>query len=419
MYIIPGYVDIHSEQDAILLTSQLLQNQIRITGPPLQEELRSILERGSCNVLSTPLTQFLHEQEMLLELAQIEAALEEAKQLLSKGMSLTIMPTEACNFRCPYCYEDHTPVSMSQDIAEQIKSYIAAQAPRFERVNISWFGGEPTLCKELVLNVARFVQSVQSANSFDYVSQMTTNGYLLTVDAFKEYYAAGITKYQITVDGWTHDETRPHVSGKGTLQTILKNLQEISALPEKDYNFYISLRHNILADDRDYSWYDHLKSLFGKDARFSVFVYPVGNLGDTPVQGLELLTDKNRDALINEHIAYLDKISMNHINHTGGAFSKVCYACYPNGFVFRADGKIGKCTVALNNPSNIVGYVDSNSGVVLDENVNNQWCISKLRPECFACMDLLRCLNLQCGRRRIASGGTDTPCAYMVPRAKV
>lgn len=366
MYIIPGYVDIHSEQDAILLTSQLLQNQIRITELPLQKELRSILERGGCNALSTPLTQFLHEQEMLLEPAQIEASLEEAKKLLTTGMALTIMPTEACNFRCPYCYEDHIPRSMSQDTVEHIKNYIAAEAPHFERVSISWFGGEPTLCKETVLNVARFVQSLQSSYSFDYISQMTTNGYLLTVDAFKEYYAAGITKYQITVDGWTHDKTRPHASGKGTLQTILKNLQEISALPEKDYSFYITLRHNILAGDRDYSWYDHLKSLFGEDARFSVFVYPVGNLGDTPVQGLELLTDKNCDALINEHIAYLDKISMNHINHAGGAFSKVCYACYPFGFVFRADGKIGKCTVALDNPDNIVGHVDSNDGVVLD-----------------------------------------------------
>lgn len=110
---------------------------------------------------------------------------------------------------------------------------------------------------------------------------------------------------------------------------------------------------------------------------------------------------------------------MNHINHAGGAFSKVCYACYPFGFVFRADGKIGKCTVALDNPDNIVGHVDSNDGVVLDEGANKQWCTSKLRPECFTCVDLLRCLNLHCGRRRIASRETDRPCAYMVPRARL
>ncbi|MFR8333548.1 MAG: hypothetical protein ACLU9S_15275 [Oscillospiraceae bacterium] len=59
------------------------------------------------------------------------------------------------------------------------------------------------------------------------------NEYVLDVDAFRQYYAAGIVSYQVTLDGWKHDETRPHVSGKGTLQTILNNLIALSTLCPK------------------------------------------------------------------------------------------------------------------------------------------------------------------------------------------
>ena len=76
---------------------------------------------------------------------------------------------------------------------------------------------------------------------------MTTNGYLLNDKLFRQFYQAGITSYQITIDGWNHDKTRPHVSGKGTLQTIINNLASLSKLPPAEYSFHITLRHNILA----------------------------------------------------------------------------------------------------------------------------------------------------------------------------
>ena len=47
--------------------------------------------------------------------------------------------------------------------------------------------------------------------------------------------------------------------------------------------------------------------------------------------------------------------------------SRICYASYPHSMVFRADGTIEKCTVALNHPKNRIGYVDAELGVVLDE----------------------------------------------------
>lgn len=138
---------------------------------------------------------------------------------------------------------------MTRDTLDRIEEYITAQAPRYKQVILAWFGGEPTLCKDTVLEVSNIVQNLQKQYGFHYAANMTTNGYLLNDKLFRQFYQAGITSYQITIDGWNHDKTRPHVSGKGTLQTIINNLASLSKLPPAEYSFHITLRHNILADD--------------------------------------------------------------------------------------------------------------------------------------------------------------------------
>ena len=246
--------------------------------------------------------------------------------------------------------------------------------------------------------------------AFHYAANMTTNGYLLNDKLFRQFYQAGITSYQITIDGWNHDKTRPHVSGKGTLQTIINNLASLSKLPPAEYSFHITLRHNILADDEDYSWYDYLYRLFGHDKRFAVLVRAVGDWGGEGVHSLSILHQDTKDVLVTKHVAYLDKIGMSCHNHRNGALAQVCYASYPHSMVFRANGKIGKCTVALDHPQNQLGWVDPEKGIVIDPEVNCRWSFSDLKPECRSCRNVLRCMNMQCKKSEIIDG--KTVCLY-------
>lgn len=404
MYILPSYINYYKEDSDIYIHSNLLQNTVKLTDPAIQKEFLSIIQHGGCAELSTPLTQFLHEQELLINEADVKGVLEETKRLLQDFLLLTIMPTEGCNFRCPYCYEDHTPISMTRQMLNQLQVFISDQIPNFRFVNINWFGGEPTLCKDVILEVSALILSLKTKYHFQYTASMTTNGYLLNIKNFQQFYAAGITNYQITLDGWNHDKTRPHVSGKGTLQTILNNLVSLSHLPKEEYQFHIILRHNILAGDEDYSWYDHLYKLFGSDSRFSVSVVPVDNWGGESVQSLDLLKGNQRKSLVSSHIAYLDKIGMAKEGPTKELFSSICYASYPHGFVFRANGKIEKCTIIQDHPKNLVGYLDADKGVLLNDAANRPWCCSDLKPECYSCPDILSCFNLQCKRHAIING---------------
>lgn len=415
MFVIPSYVDYYEKDGAVFVTSQLLQNTVKLTDPLIIDEFKSLLRSAGCADISTPMQQFLHEQEMLLNEAEIHHALAELYKAMENVLLLTIMPTEGCNFRCPYCYEDHNPISVSRDLLNQIQKYIAEQAASFQRINIAWFGGEPTLCKDTILETNEMVQHLQSEHPFTFSSSMTTNGYLLGADDFKAYYRAGITSYQITLDGWNHDKTRPHITGKGTLQRILDNLTAISALPKEMYEFRIILRHNILLGDEDYSWYDYLKGLFGDDRRFSVLIRPVCDWGGDTVEKLSFLKDEASDELVKKHIDYLQQIGMRCENEQKGLFSQICYASYPNSMVFRSDGRIEKCTVCLNHPQNQVGYIDEDGHVIIDETRNSLWCKAELKKECYQCKDVLTCLNLQC-KKRFLTDGTVSNCHMSVIR---
>ena len=128
--------------------------------------------------------------------------------------------------------------------------------------------------------------------------------------------------------------------------------------PNNEFDFYIVLRHNILAGDNDLSWYDYLYNLFGSDHRFAVSVRPVNNWGGQNVNDLSLLNGENKIDLTKIHEDYLKQIGMKYDSSEDLLFGRICYAAFPNGYIIRADGKIEKGSVALNHPQNLVGYID-------------------------------------------------------------
>lgn len=161
----------------------------------------------------------------------------------------------------------------------------------------------------------------------------------------------GISVYQITLDGWNHDHLRKHTTGKGTLEKILSNLKLIAALPKEVYNFQIILRHNITAAWGDLSWYDYLYQLFGQDSRFVISVNPVNNWGGENVASLDLLTNDSKKRVLKKHEDYIRNLGFK-MNTKTELFDQICYAGIPHSYVIRADGRLEKCTVALNHPLN-------------------------------------------------------------------
>ncbi len=146
-----------------------------------------------------------------------------------KYLQLVIMPTEQCNFRCRYCYETFEKPKMSISIQNAIIKYVQKNISNYMGLSVSWFGGEPLMALDVIEYLSENFLRICKAAKRVYMSGITTNGYDLTADIFKQLYKFKILSYQITLDGYRsqHDNQRILADGSGTFDRIVNNLIEI------------------------------------------------------------------------------------------------------------------------------------------------------------------------------------------------
>lgn len=145
----------------------------------------------------------------------------------NKVLFLTIAPTLDCNFACPYCYENRRKGKMSATVQKGVLKYIEDSIKNgIECLNITWYGGEPLMCFDIVENMSNQITSICSEHKCRLKMDIVTNGYLLTPEIVEKLDLIGITKVQITIDGLKehHDERRPLRGKKGTFDKIIENL---------------------------------------------------------------------------------------------------------------------------------------------------------------------------------------------------
>ena len=142
-----------------------------------------------------------------------------------------ILPTFNCNFRCPYCFEQHRLARGQEWLGREMKPemvdavFAAFQKQRdkgFEIGDCTLYGGEPLL-KE---NMATVRNICEHAKAMGLPLTAITNGYDLDAyaDLLKEF---EFRQLQITVDGVgeMNDRRRLHRDGVPTYEKILQNVQ--------------------------------------------------------------------------------------------------------------------------------------------------------------------------------------------------
>lgn len=167
----------------------------------------------------------------------------------SNTVSLTICPTLNCNFRCPYCFENHRIGKMSEEVQEQIITFIRRMVGtyRANRISVTWFGGEPLLASDVIESLSQKIIEFADEKKIQYNATIVTNGYLLSQENIDMLYKYKVRSYQITFDGLeeTHDKTRHLASGQGTFSKIVENLTQNKIIG------HVSIRHNINEDNKE------------------------------------------------------------------------------------------------------------------------------------------------------------------------
>ncbi|WP_068830094.1 radical SAM protein [Xanthomonas cerealis] len=298
-----------------------------------------------------------------------------AEALSPRILSLILLPTEKCNFRCTYCYEDFAIGRMQPSVVRGIKALITHRVPHLDRLNISWFGGEPLLARDVVLDIGQHANAVCAQHGVAFSAGFTTNGYLLEPTLLQRFTELQHREFQITLDGdaqW-HDKTRITANKGATFEKLWSNLIAYRSLSA---NFAISLRLHLHQDNIESvrRLYSSLHRELLSDPRFSVYFHKVSNLSAGGTIGEKILP---RDRYL-EAIAYItscvdccknDERPMSE-EHLDGY---ICYAAKPNSLMIRANGKIGKCTVALNDDRNDLGQLHADGTIDIENDKLRRW----------------------------------------------
>lgn len=292
-----------------------------------------------------------------------------AKLVSDKIFQLIILPTERCNFRCKYCYEDFSIGRMKKETIMGVKSLLEKRCHDLNFLRISWFGGEPLTAKDIVLEISEYATMLaRKYSQLSYEGSMTTNGYFLDINTVNALVKVGVKHYQISLDGYrnVHDQSRIRADGKGTYDQIWSNLLKIrdSSVP-----LSVILRIHFTVDTFKLldPLLEEIRNEFLHDPRFSVFFKAVEHLGGPNDASINVFSsEKQKQDVIKLLKAklYQDQDyepSKQNIEST----PDVCYAARPNSLVIRANGDIGKCTVALNDERNKMGSIQKDGTLKL------------------------------------------------------
>jgi|SRR5205823_1640970 len=286
--------------------------------------------------------------------------------LSDRVLQLIVMPTEACNFRCVYCYQDFAYGKMEASVVTGIKNLLSRRASTLLKLTLSWFGGEPLLANDIIEDILGYARGLTRQNpDLHLFSDITTNGYRLSRPLFERLLDLGVSLYQIPLDGppeW-HDKKRVLMSGRGTFQVIWNNLL---AMREVGKDFTILMRLHV--DRENYAalpgFIEDYRRVFGDDRRFKLFPRRISLLGGPNDATLPVFEDgagRKAEAALRRLAAHqqIDHILANDL-------TPICYAARANSFIVRANGRLNKCTIALEDPVNQVGRLEEDGHLKLE-----------------------------------------------------
>lgn len=137
-----------------------------------------------------------------------------------------IYVTEECNLRCTYCFVNKQPRHMTWETARNVVDYcLQPEVSGQECIGLNFFGGEPLLRSELLVDLLGYLRSRPGAERV--VLGVTTDG-TLAGDSVRRFVQEGDVQLLISLDGdEASHQFRPKVSGGGSWGHLSRNLRKL------------------------------------------------------------------------------------------------------------------------------------------------------------------------------------------------
>lgn len=331
-------------------------------------------------------------------------------------MHLVLLVTEACNFRCHYCYEDFPSGRMTDETIQGLKAYIEQKANTLGELAISWHGGEPLLVPHIIEELSHSFMDSAERHGVNYSAEMSTNGYYITEELFPKLLNWKINRFMITLDGPedVHNVRRGLNGGGGTYSTIVNNLMNMKKV---DADFEVNIRMNFDNSNLEAvsAFIPTLRDLFADDHRFKMYFRPVGCMGGENDLHLPVCDERTKDEMIwafNRDSIRQGLAISSAITDILMPTAAICYAAKPSSLVVGSNGQLYKCSVAIHEDFNQVGTLGSDGVAHLDYDKIAYWTTSgeEQDEKCQACFFRPACQGNHCPLYRMRTG--NRPCSY-------
>ena len=177
------------------------------------------------------LTELSPEQELAAYRARMQTARDD-----HSTFAISLIPTYACNFKCPYCYEQgHNAIKGKMDgplmdaIMAFIETHYAEHA--FTALEVQWYGGDPSLALDSVAEMSKRMIAWCDAHGIAYNAMMLTNANVIGEAEAQIIADCRITTILLTIDGpeEIHNQRRVAANGSNSYERTIQAARHLRA----------------------------------------------------------------------------------------------------------------------------------------------------------------------------------------------
>lgn len=166
------------------------------------------------------------------------------------ALGVILLPTMACNFNCPYCFEKpsaHFVKNENPNYFQIVEKFIAKEAPYFRHININFFGGEPLLKRNQMEEFTKHIKALSNELGFSVGSTIVTNGSLVNESVMESLQRVNCNLIQITIDGakLQHDQTRIFKTGAPSFDLLIEKIKFVANYVVENQNLRLLVRFNL------------------------------------------------------------------------------------------------------------------------------------------------------------------------------
>lgn len=400
---ISDYNIISEKDNSIYVFNTLMGSFFKINQEYVTEFQNSVNNES----IKTKMQEFLWKKGFFVESREKEQEkflclendiLEDKSQL-----TLIILPTEKCNFRCKYCYEDKKSGAMTSEAIERLLQFVEKNIINYSSLNVEWFGGEPLVAQSVIDKISFALIKICREHKKPYSASMTTNGYYLTAEKIVELKKLRIIRYQITLDGMseTHNNLRFLSDHNGTWQVIVKNLQDIRD-KVKSSMVSIIIRTNLTKEIyNDIERYiSFIKNEFGLDNRFSFLFRIASDWGGEIKDDLRSSFIGKEEYMEVIQTALKEGLKLHYFKSVLKPGGLLCYAWKKGTYIVNPKGEFVRCTLKINDKYNV------------EKERKEEYYLKGHPKQCITCNKLPVCLKVDCN----FSNGLDAACEYDIEK---